>query len=148
MAWLNRNGVDISCFKLIPYRINEELYINVEKILPPTGYDDYYVNLLDRTSPVLKPGKAYRRRSLPKIDSMLKWGAVKSGDVIVAKNRPDEAILLENGNVSVDGKEMSMQSWLKGVFGWSSIQTYVFAVHKESGKNPFTNSRRIYGENG
>lgn len=27
-----------------------------------------------------------------------------------------------------------MQKWLKGVFGWSSVQTYTFAVHKESGK--------------
>lgn len=88
VAWLNSNGVDISCFKLIPYTINEELYINVEKILPPTGYDDYYVNLLDKALPVLKQDKAYRLRSLPKIDSMLKWGVVKPGDVIVAKNRP------------------------------------------------------------
>ncbi len=29
---------------------------------------------------------------------------------------------------------MSMQMWLKDVYGWSSVQTYAFAVHKESGK--------------
>jgi len=135
VAWLNSNGVDISCFKLIPYKINEQLFLNVEKILPPTGYDDYYVDLLDKTTAIIiKQDKANRRRSLPKIDSMLKWGVVKPGDIIVAKNHDAEAKLLKNGNVLVDGKEMSMQSWLKEVFGWSSVQTYVFAVHKESGK--------------
>ena len=65
---------------------------------------------------------------------MLDWGVVKAGDIIVAKNRSDEGTLMENGNVLVDGKEMSMQIWLKELYGWSSVQTYVFAVHKESGK--------------
>ncbi len=39
-----------------------------------------------------------------------------------------------NGNVIVDGEERSMRVWLKEIYGWSSVQTYVFAVHKESGK--------------
>ncbi len=29
---------------------------------------------------------------------------------------------------------MSIQSWLKEVFNWSSVATYDFTVHKESGK--------------
>ena len=43
----------------------------------------------------------------------------------------------ENGNVLVDGKELSMQMWLKEIYGWSSIQPFAFAVHKESGKTLF-----------
>ena len=65
---------------------------------------------------------------------MLEWGVVKSGDTIVAKGREDEGRLLTNGNVEVNGGEISMQKWLKELFGWSSIQTYVFAVLKETGK--------------
>jgi len=90
-------------------RINEDTFLNAEKILPLTDYDDYYVNLLDKTSPAVKQNKSFTRRSLPKIDTMLKWGVVKAGDVIVAKNHAEEGTLLENGNVLVDGKEMSMQ---------------------------------------
>lgn len=33
-----------------------------------------------------------------------------------------------------DGRAVSMQQWLKDVFGWSSVQTYAFAELKESGK--------------
>ena len=133
VAWLNSNGVDMSCFKLIPYKLNDEVFIDAIKVLPLTEYDDYYINLLDKTSPKAKK-KPHARRSLPKIDAMLEWGVVKPGDIIIAKNYGNEATLLENGNVSVDGKEMSMQIWLKEIFGWASIQTYVFAIHKESGK--------------
>jgi hypothetical protein len=65
---------------------------------------------------------------------MLEWGVVKEGDIIVAKNKGDESTLLSNGHVMVDGEEKSMQAWLKNLYGWSSVQTYVFAIHKETGK--------------
>lgn len=132
---IGNNGVGISCFKLIPYRVNNEVFIDADKILPLTDYDDYYINLLDKTAPVVKRKKSHARRSLPKIDAMLEWGVVKPGDIIVAKNHEnEEGILLENGNVEVNGEEIVLHQWLKTVFGWASIQTYVFAVYIESGK--------------
>ncbi|MBP7174704.1 MAG: hypothetical protein KBA53_00605 [Thermoclostridium sp.] len=134
VAWLNSNSVDISCFKLTPFFINQEVFVKADKLLPLTEYDDYYVNLLDTTSPARKQGKIFTRKSLPKIDAMLDWGVVKAGDVIVAKDRENQGILLENGKVLVDDKKLSMQNWLKDVYGWSSVQTYNFAVHKDSGK--------------
>ena len=76
---------------------------------------------------------------------MLEWGVVEPGDTIIAKNREDRATLLANGNVSVDGEEMAMHKWLTGVFGWSSIQTYVFAVHEPTGKS-LSEIRREYME--
>lgn len=134
VAWLNSNGVDISCYKLIPYKLNEEIYLQTEKILPITNYNDFYINLFDKSASIIGKKKGYKRRVLPKIDAMLSWGVVKEGDIIVAKDRKDEAILLANGNVMVNGIEESLQSWLKKVYGWSSVQTYAFAVHKDSGK--------------
>jgi hypothetical protein len=135
VAWLNSNNVDICCNRLIPYRINNELFVKIEKLLPVTEYADYYVNLMEKTPlPIINKGKGSKKRILPKIDTMLKWGVVKEGDTIVAKGKEDEATLLANGNVIVDEREISMQSWLKELYGWSSVHTYVFAIHKESGK--------------
>lgn len=133
VAWLNSNHVDMSCFKFTPYRYNEEIYLNTEKILPVNSYDDFYVSLLEKTSSVVEK-KSKSRQALPKIDTMLSWGVVKPGDIIVAKGRDDEATLLANGNVIVNGEEKSMQSWLKNVYGWSSVQTYANTIRKESGK--------------
>ena len=135
VAWLNSNNVDMSCYRLTPYKLNEDIFFYVEKLLPVTNYDDYYVNLMDKSAVTTVTGdKKITRRSLPKIDLMLEWDVVKEGDIIVAKGREDEGRLLSNGNVMVNGEEKSMQAWLKEVYGWSSVQTYVFAVHKETGK--------------
>ncbi len=135
VAWLNSNNVDMSCYRLTPYKLNEDIFFYVEKLLPVTNYDDYYVNLMDKSLIATASGeKKIIRRSLPKIDLMLEWGVVKEGDIIVAKGREDEGRLLSNGNVMVNGEEKSMQAWLKEIYGWSSVQTYVFAVHKETGK--------------
>lgn len=135
VAWLNSNRVDMSCYRVTPYKLNEDLFFYVEKLLPVTNYDDYYVNLMDKSVITTLTGeKKITRRSLPKIDLMLEWGVVKEGDIIVAKGREEEGRLLSNGNVMVNGEEKSMQVWLKEIYGWSSIQTYVFAVHKETGK--------------
>lgn len=146
VAWLNSNNVDISCYKLIPYRINEDIYFNIEKVLPVPDYVDYYVNFMDSPTYTSNKGKTKTiRRSLPRIDEMLEWGVVNEGDVIVPKGREGEAILLENGNVLVNQVEKSLQSWLREIYGWSSVETYAFSVHKESGKT-LSEIRRAYME--
>ena len=135
VAWLNKNNVDMSCYRLTPYKLNEEVYFYVEKILPVTNYADYYVNLMDKSiSTIISGGKKTTRRFLPRIDTMLEWGVVKEGDIIVPKGKEGEAKLLANGDVEVNGEAKSLQTWLKDIYGWSSVQTYVFAVLKETGK--------------
>ncbi len=136
VSWLNSNQVDMSCYKLTPYKVNDDIYLLKEKLLPVTNYEDYYVNLMDKSLAVsVKRGKGGTRRTLPKIDAMLEWGVVKEGDIIVAKDRGNEGVHMANGNIRVNNEERSMQAWLKEIYGWSSVQTYVFAIHKESGKS-------------
>ena len=121
VAWLNSNNVDINCYKLTPYIIKEEPYLYIERILPPIGYSDYYIDLLDVAPAGGKGESKVTRRKLPRINEMLEWGVVKAGDIIVAKDREEEAELLANGNVLVDGVEKSMQAWLKDVYGWATV---------------------------
>ena len=135
VAWLNSNNVDMTCFRLVPYRVNEEVYLYTEKVLPVENYTDYYVNLMNKEFvDNNKKRKTGTKRVLPKIDALLEWGVVKEGDIIQAKGREAQATLLASGHIIADGKEQSLQKWLQGIFGWSSVQTYLFAVHKESGK--------------
>ncbi|MCH5455781.1 hypothetical protein L4B26_28650, partial [Bacillus toyonensis] len=112
-----------------------EVYINIEKVLPVNSFKDYYVNFLENPLKSSTQKKGITRQSLPNIDEMLGWGVIKAGDIITAKGRKEEGELLATGNVVVNGEEISMQKWLKELFGWSSIQTYVFAIHKETGKS-------------
>ena len=71
VAWLNSNNVDMSCYRLSPYKLNEDVFL-YGKLLPITNYDDYYVNLMDKSLITTASGeKKIKRRSLPKIDLML-----------------------------------------------------------------------------
>jgi outer membrane receptor for ferrienterochelin and colicin len=73
--------------------------------------------------------------TLSKIDKIIEWEVFEAGDIIFVKNREEnETKLLKNGNVLVDGREISTQVWLKDLYGWSSVQTYVFAEQKENGQ--------------
>lgn len=134
-AWLSDNHVDISCYQLCPFQIDEQILIDVKKLLP---VENYYVSMQrpDGTGNVNKKGGARgdTRRSLPKIDEMLTWGVVKAGDIILAKGTEKEAILREDGQVEVQNEVLSLQQWLKEIYGWASVQTYAFAVLKREGK--------------
>ncbi len=145
VAWLNSNNVDISCYGLTPYKLDETVYFRTERILPVTSCQEHYVDLMNRPSAASVSKDRIARRSLPRIKNMLEWGVVKEGDVITARGRKGEARLLANGDVLVDGEEKSLQAWLKGIYGWSSVNTYDFALHKESGKT-LQDIRREYME--
>lgn len=109
VAWLNDSGVDISCFKLTPYKIQDTLVFNVSKTLPLNEYTDYYVNFLDKSTAIKKQKTGLTKRVLPKIDAMLEWGLVKPEDTIRAKDHTEKAILLENGLVDYNWEILSMQ---------------------------------------
>ena len=134
VAWLSKNNVDISCYRLIPYNLNDDIYLYTEKLLPVTSNDAYYVGFMNGTTTSTPTKNKIIRRSLPRIDAMLDWNVIKAGDIIVPKGKEGHAVLLENGNVTVNGEKQSMQTWLKEVYGWSSVQTYAFAVHEATNK--------------
>lgn len=134
VAWLNSNHVDISCFQLCPFKFGSDILVDMKRVLPLTVYEDYYVDIADPANPQKSIKKSGSKTSLPKIDQMLEWGVVQAGDVIIPKGRTEEATLLESGQVRTADGEMSMQAWLKGIYGWQSVQTYAFAVLKRTGE--------------
>lgn len=134
VAWLNSNQVDISCYQICPYKLDENVLIDMKKILPVVDYEDFYVNITKKDGLQRDRKKDISRRTLPKIDSLIEWGVIRPGDTIIAKGRTDEAVLQEDGQVKSEAGIMSIQQWLKRVFGWSSVETYGFSVDKKSGK--------------
>ena len=148
VAWLNSNQVDISCYQVKPYKLGTQILLDMKKVLPVPEFNDFYVNIAGQKVLTRDKKKDITRRSLPKIDTMMSWGIVKPGAVLIAKGRMDEAILQESGQVMVSstGSVQSLQQWLKSVFGWSSVETYTFAIDKESGKS-LSDLRAEYMEN-
>ena len=134
VAWLNSNHVDISCFQLCPFKYGNDILVDLKRILPLTEYGDYYVDIADPSNPQKSSKKGGSKTPLPKIDDMLEWGVVQPGDIIIPKGRSEEAVLLESGQIRTSQGEMSLQTWLKTIYGWQSVQTYAFAVLKRNRK--------------
>jgi len=42
-AWLYENGIDVKCLSIKPFINNNELYIDIDQIIPPFKINDYYV---------------------------------------------------------------------------------------------------------
>ena len=128
IEWLNNHtdeGVGFILCEIRVFRIgNSEPAPKFEIIEQPNNW----------VKEMKKPSGTNKRTVLPKIKDMLEWGVVKGGDILAAKGSDEEAALLQNGHVSVNDEEMSMQDWLRRVTGWKSVETYKFAIHKETGK--------------
>lgn len=128
IEWLNSHtdeGVGFILCEIKVFRIgNSEPAPKFEIIEQPNNW----------VKEMKKPSGTIERTVLPKIKDMLGWGVVAAGDILVAKGLNEEAVLLPNGHVSVNEEEMSMQDWLRRVTGWKSVETYKFAIHRETGK--------------
>ena len=134
IAWLNSNNVDISCYQICPYKYKDDIIITFDKILPLKEYKDFFLAINGNRVKDKKP--ASKKTQLPKIASMLRWGVINAGDILVAKNSAEEAELLADGNVKLaSGTTCSINQWLIKVYGWSTVQTYVYAIDKRSGKS-------------
>lgn len=84
------------------------------------------------------------KANLPRIKDMLQWEVVKPGDVLNALDTNEEATLQADGMVvTSSGETLSIQQWLKNVYGWLSVETYKYSVHVKTGKT-LSEIRREY----
>jgi len=90
VAWLNSNSVDISCYQIQLNKSNDKVFINMKKVLPADDYNDYLVNITKPASFIQKKKTSkITRKTLPKIDTLIEWGIVSAGDILVA-NTPEK----------------------------------------------------------
>lgn len=48
VLWLRGNGIDIQCIKVIPYKLEEKILVDVDKIIPLPETSEYLVGLRDK----------------------------------------------------------------------------------------------------
>ena len=131
VAWLSENGIDIQCIEIQVYESNGEHFIIPNKILPAIKSEDFYVEFKTGNTKSLKK-KSGTRRTLPRIDKLIEWGVVNPGELLYANNRKSKATLLEDGNVRDEqGTVQSLNSWLKEILNYSTVQTYANAFNEE-----------------
>ena len=79
VIWLNRHGIDITCVRLKPYRMNDELLVDVAQIIPLPEAADYEIKVRAQVQEIKKVRSAreeifrrfwaqYIERSKPKTE--------------------------------------------------------------------------------
>ncbi|KEI78908.1 hypothetical protein N452_09945 [Clostridium botulinum A2 117] len=136
-AWLISNNVDISCFDLSPMKIAEEYFIDINKILPPPALEDFYVEVDDKrpSTCTTKRNTSITRTILPGMNKLFEWKTIKTGDIVVIKNRDNsEATVIDSKYVNFKGEKLTFNKWGQKVTGWSSIGIYDWVIIKGQDK--------------
>jgi hypothetical protein len=141
VAWLISNNVAISCIAIQPVFIGEDGFLQIERILPPSKLDDFYVELAAAGPQPAIVAKRIRRKSdsarttLPRMDKLFEWGIIVPGDALRIKNYPDSAAeAIDAKNVRTNGRTLSYMSWGKAVTGWASINVYEWTILERAGR--------------
>lgn len=61
VLWLNDTGLDIRCVRLLPYRVGDDLLLDVTQVIPLPEAEDYTIRIRDRES-------EQERRDYPDVD--------------------------------------------------------------------------------
>ena len=137
VAWLIANNVDISCFELSPMKIDNNYFIDINRILPPLALEDFYVEVDDKKRPAYseKRNTPITRSYLPRMDKLFEWGVIKSGDIVVIKNFDNsEAVVINTKTVEYNSQKLTFNQWGEKVTGWSALSVYEWTIVKGSEK--------------
>lgn len=139
VSWLISNNVDISCFMLLPIRIGNQVFLQVDRILPPPNIEDFYVEIDKKNilEPIEKATSNITRTNLPRMQKLLEWNLLRKGDKIFIKNydvSESEAEVIDSKTVKFKNSVLKYNAWGQKVTGWSSICIYEWAIKSENGK--------------
>ena len=135
-AWLAKNGVRITCLRLQPIKYREQIFFEVNRIVPPPLLNELFVEVAepqnDRRHSV---SRQQTREALPKMAKLFEWGILRAGDTLYIRNHPAEtAQVVSPRSVRYRGRVVPYNEWGQVVTGWSAINIYEWAVHAGSGK--------------
>lgn len=89
--WLLKNGIDITCVELIPYKYNNDLFIDANIILPQEEMKDYCIKLARKTISQIKEIQDETRRRKQYVEF---WQIL--GKIITEKKTESGKVLFDN----------------------------------------------------
>jgi len=135
VAWLIKNGVDISCLQLQPLKMGNELLLDIERVLPPISLDNYFsdiesVRRISRVDALTGDDQGLTKRYYPRMPELFAKGIIKKGDELSIKGFGEESKATAYSEKLVEYKEkkISYNEWGQKVTGWSAIQIYTWAI--------------------
>lgn len=122
----------------MPIKIEDQAFLQVERILPPPSIEEFYVDIEDKNEiNAVKSSSGIMRTNLPMIPKLFEWRLLKEGDELYIRNQEKEkslATVIDERYVNYKGQKMIYNQWGQEVTGWSSICIYEWAVKSDCEK--------------
>jgi hypothetical protein len=137
-AWMNKNGIDISCIELRPCRgvgsSDGLMYLAVDTLIPTPLAESFFIDLREGEVGHLDgitTGTKKARAALPRMSKLIEWGIVHPGEQLKIHNYDNsDATVIDAKTVDFQGKKLRFNDWGQEVTGWSSICIYDWAENK------------------
>ena len=131
-AWMAKYGLPFRVIEVQPIKHGEQYFLNVSLIIPPSEYEDFYVDLVstgDGKRVATKRAAVGDRKARIRLDTIMDYKKVNPGDAVFYKQSPEKkATLIDSKRCKYQEKEMSVQAWAKEVTGWSSVNIYEWVI--------------------
>ena len=87
VLWLNDAGLDISCVRLLPYRVGDDLVLDVTQVIPLPAAQDYIVRARDKTleSDPAKPDREWTAGDVEQLTRSLSERLASVIDLVAAQ---------------------------------------------------------------
>ena len=140
VLWLNNNGLDISCIKIMPHKIDDKIIIVPNKIIPIQEAKEYLIEIQKKEEQETSKPR-YRPRTMKII---IENGLLKADDKIYLKNSLPEHIKFEGNNPAfvgtITGKlgQSNAIKWEKDQkeYAISALTWTLFKKYHPEGKDP------------
>ena len=99
--------------------------------------DDELLHVIDLIEEELerRPDEAVEEKAdtpriyIPRLNQLMKWGALQAGDTLYVKGIETESAMLISANtVDYKGQQLAVQTWAKNVTGWKAVNIYMWVI--------------------
>ena len=95
VLWLRDSDIDISCVKITPYKVDEQIIIVPKVVIPLEEAKQYLIDIKRKEEEREQSGRRYRP---PTMGILIAHDLVREGDVIFLKNRLPPYIKYDEGD--------------------------------------------------
>lgn len=129
VLWLMNYKLRIQCFKVTPYALREQLFLDVEQIIPTVDSEDYIISMADKTQEDISSQEELKSRHYLRIEF---WKAL-------LKQMNKKSVLFQNISPTKD-------HWLSTGSGISGV-VFSFVISKYYARTEVYIARAVKDEN-
>ena len=145
VLWLSEKGLDIRCVRLRPYKLENELVLQIEQVLPLPEAQDYIIGVREKQRSEAKSRSRDLTRFDVEIDGECFTGLAKRQAIVrIAKKLCDSGTSPEELVADTGRSFNSVWRWAPGILGSDELSAVLKKQEQEGG--PAFDARRWFVE--